>query len=176
MLRINKQGFTLIELMVVIVIIGVLASLAIPRFTEASAKAKMAEAPRVLASYESAMLAAVAELSKNDLANLMEDDLVFEIPESKWFTYAFGPSSSTDADGNSISIPNAGACKATAKSGMGSFAENDWIESKYVGAKAAGTDDQGNATAAEKDKFDHTTNNDKATKKMIPNFGAVKGQ
>jgi len=90
MLRINKQGFTLIELMVVIVIIGVLASLAIPRFTEASAKAKAAEAPRVLASYESATLAALAELSSDLLTDGRPQlkDLVFEGPkDSKWWVY-----------------------------------------------------------------------------------------
>ena len=89
MLRINKQGFTLIELMVVIVIIGVLASLAIPRFTEASAKAKAAEAPRVLASYESAYLAAVAEVGADSVT---VDKLVFDTAsvnkDSKWFNYA----------------------------------------------------------------------------------------
>jgi len=85
MLRINKQGFTLIELMVVIVIIGVLASLAIPRFTDASIKAKVAEAPRVIASFESAYLAGVAE------GNVATDNLVFSAKDvdSKWFTYTY---------------------------------------------------------------------------------------
>ena len=89
MLRMNRQGFTLIELMVVIVIIGVLASLAIPRFSEASAKAKAAEAPRVLASYESAYLAANAEIAQEEDAGIPLSDLVFEVPkDSKWWTYA----------------------------------------------------------------------------------------
>jgi prepilin-type N-terminal cleavage/methylation domain-containing protein len=85
----KKQGFTLIELMVVIVIIGVLASLAIPRFTEASSKAKAAEAPRVVASWESAYLALVAETGEVNASNA--DQLIFDIAavsaDSKWFGY-----------------------------------------------------------------------------------------
>jgi len=85
MLRMKRQGFTLIELMVVIVIIGVLASLAIPRFTDASVKAKIAEAPRIIASFESAYLAGVAE------GDVKSENLVFSITgvnnDSKWFTY-----------------------------------------------------------------------------------------
>ena len=44
----NKKGFTLIELMIVVVIIGILAALAIPRFMQASKKAKISEAKSVL--------------------------------------------------------------------------------------------------------------------------------
>ncbi len=44
----NKKGFTLIELMIVVVIIGILAALAIPRFMAASKKAKVSEAKGIL--------------------------------------------------------------------------------------------------------------------------------
>ena len=44
----NRKGFTLIELMIVVVIIGILAALAIPRFMQTTGKAKKAEAKTVL--------------------------------------------------------------------------------------------------------------------------------
>jgi type II secretion system protein G len=44
----SRKGFTLIELMIVVVIIGILAALAIPRFMQATTKSKQTEAKQLL--------------------------------------------------------------------------------------------------------------------------------
>jgi prepilin-type N-terminal cleavage/methylation domain-containing protein len=46
--RRGKSGFTLIELMIVVVIIGILAALAIPRFMTSATKTRQSEAKSVL--------------------------------------------------------------------------------------------------------------------------------
>jgi len=145
MLRINKQGFTLIELMVVIVIIGVLASLAIPRFTEASVKAKVAEAPRVIASFESAYLAAVAEGA--DITGM--SDLIFASPgenDSKWFTY----------DGSGVESITVAVYTATASDKIGGGLSGKDLTTTFVPGSGTTTD-----------SFNHGGSIDK---KYVPNF------
>ncbi len=44
----SRKAFTLIELMIVVVIIGILATLAIPRFMRAGVRAKQSEAKNIL--------------------------------------------------------------------------------------------------------------------------------
>jgi prepilin-type N-terminal cleavage/methylation domain-containing protein len=46
--HVSRRGFTLVELMIVVVILGLLASLAIPRFSLSSFKAKEKEADLIL--------------------------------------------------------------------------------------------------------------------------------
>ena len=68
----NHEGFTLVELIVVVVIIGILSSIAIPSFQNASHKAKQKEASLLLSSYVKASQAYYAEYGQHpkDTADL----------------------------------------------------------------------------------------------------------
>ena len=85
--EVRQQGFTLIELMIVVAIIGILAAIAIPAYTNYTNKARFAEA----------ILAASA--LKTDVATAIQAD---------------APSALTDIDSGFGSIPAAVAVSATA--------------------------------------------------------------
>jgi len=59
-----KKGFTLIELMVVIVIIGILAAIAVPKMFGMSAKAKAAEVGPAAGSWSKLQAAYITEVAE----------------------------------------------------------------------------------------------------------------
>ena len=67
----NEKGFTLVELMIVVVIIGILASIAIPKFSALTAKTKLVEAKEILSQ--------IINMEKN-----------FYLLNSNYFTFAEG--------------------------------------------------------------------------------------
>jgi type IV pilus assembly protein PilA len=80
-----QKGFTLIELMVVVVIIGILAAVAVPKMFGMSAKAKAAEVGPSAASYERLQAAYFQET--NETGDLTQ--IGFDAPgNSKTFSYA----------------------------------------------------------------------------------------
>jgi len=66
-----QQGFTLIELMIVVAIIGILAAIAIPAYQDYTIKAKVSEGPSVAAPVFTALGVACSEGSLNASSTLI---------------------------------------------------------------------------------------------------------
>lgn len=78
-MRNKKSGFTLLELIIVVVVIGILASIALPRYIRIAEKGRIAEAKTILGTIRSAQLRYVAERGQfaTAIANL---DVNFQTP------------------------------------------------------------------------------------------------
>jgi prepilin-type N-terminal cleavage/methylation domain-containing protein len=104
----KAKGFTLVELMVVIVIVGILAAVAIPKFMDASHKAKASEFPTMLTSIYTGEQAYNAENGSfaADLSTLRNMSGVDVSSTSKWFSYAVAaPTTSTFTGTATVATP-----------------------------------------------------------------------
>ncbi|HHU32309.1 MAG: type IV pilin protein [Zhaonellaceae bacterium] len=83
----NELGFTLIELMIVVVIIGILATIAIPAYSNATQESKISKAKADLRTLESAIEIYYIEKGEYPKEEKLEDSLssyIKTLPKDPW--------------------------------------------------------------------------------------------
>src|SRR5882672_2732595 len=80
----NQKGFTIIELVVVIVILGILAAVAFPKFQDLSGDAKRAAVKGAVAAFQSA---AVITFAKNTGTVVTAASVIAQISGDGTFSY-----------------------------------------------------------------------------------------
>jgi len=124
MMRKNQGGFTLVELMIVVIIVGILAAVAIPMYQGATERAKASEAVAALGTIRGAMRVYFAEhgtyvnanfgdgdqVTNGDILDVSDSDLLGRYFSTECYTFngaAAANAFSIECDGDNSAAPMA---------------------------------------------------------------------
>src|SRR5438067_11428438 len=123
----RRRGFTLVELAVVIIIIGILAAFAVPRFLDSVERSKAGEALNYLAAVRSAQER--YQIRQGTYADDLSK-LDIQMPDPKYFSVG------TPAAGSSGSLEDSWSLTLTRSGGAGGYGPYNVI---FTGQGCAGT-------------------------------------
>ena len=103
----DQQGFTLVELMVVVAIIGILTAIAVPNFKKYQAKSKQSEAKIVLAALYSVEVSAQADY---DTFGTCLNDIGYDTPPRGYYGAGFR---AADTTSNNNIISRGASCASS---------------------------------------------------------------
>ncbi|MDD5005071.1 MAG: prepilin-type N-terminal cleavage/methylation domain-containing protein [Candidatus Omnitrophica bacterium] len=84
--RFPKKGFTLMELIIVIVVIGILVSLAWPTYIKVIEKSRVTEAKNMLSAIRQSQIRYYAQYLRYSTSANTIDIIIPGVPEKKYFT------------------------------------------------------------------------------------------
>lgn len=113
-MRRTESGFTLIELVITLVIVGILAAVAVPKFADFSADAKNAANAGALSAVYSGLAIATASAKRGPTGN----EIVAQLSNA---TCASGTITITGTGTGKVEVATGAACTATATIGAATY-------------------------------------------------------
>ena len=120
-----QKGFTLIELMIVVAIIGILAAVALPAYQDYTTRAKMAEA--IVMASPAKLAVAETAASLGALASVTASNSGYVFPGTTKYVSNIAITNATGVVTTTSTVPNATGTITLTPASVGSTAQLTWV-------------------------------------------------